>query len=100
MKDEIEKSQIFDPKDIDLSKVSFGTTVTLHNNKTQADEVYTILGPWESDPSEKVISYLSPFGSALWLRSVGEEIVFVINEREYNYTVKERQACSLESVTS
>ncbi len=100
LKEEIEKSQIFDPKDIDVTKVSFGTTVTLENKKTNEDEVYTILGPWESNPSENIISYLSPFGSELWQRSEGEEFSFVINEREYDYKVKEITACSLEGVTS
>jgi len=100
LKEEIEKSQIFDPKDVDVSKISFGTTVTLLNNTTGKEELYTILGPWESDPAENIISYLSPFGSALWQKILGENISFVINDREYNYQVKEIKACSLEGVTS
>jgi len=100
MKEEIEKAQIFDPKDIDTSKVSFSTTVTLKNKKTQNDEVYTILGPWESNPSESIISYLSPFGSALWQRTVGEDLDFEINDREYSYEVKEIKEYAIEGVTS
>jgi transcription elongation factor GreA len=96
LKEEIEKSQIFDPKDVDVSKISFSTTVTLQNDNTDGEEKFTILGPWESDPSENIISYLSPFGSELWHHEVGEKLSFVINDREYNYTVKGIEEYSLE----
>ncbi len=52
------------------------------------DESYTILGPWESDPENNVISYLSPLGSELFLKKPGERLKFVINEQEYDYTIK------------
>ena len=100
LKEEIEKSQIFDPHDVDVTKISFGTTVRLTNKKTGEDEVYTILGPWESNPSDKVISYLSPFGSELVQHNLGEDISFVINEREYEYTVKEIVAYSFDKSAS
>ncbi|MBR4179295.1 MAG: GreA/GreB family elongation factor, partial [Treponema sp.] len=69
--------------------VSFATVVTLQNNETGKDEVYTILGPWESDPDNNIISYMSPFGNAIMERKAGETFTFVVNEHEYNYTVKE-----------
>ena len=100
LKEEIEKSQIFDPKDIDISRVSFSTTVLLTNENTSEEESFTILGPWESDPSKKIISYLSPFGSELWHHTVGEHLSFVINDREYKYTVKAIEEFSLETVRS
>lgn len=97
LKEEIEKSQIFDPKDVDVTKISFSTTVTLQNEKSEEEEQFTILGPWESDPSKNIISYLSPFGSELWHHEVGEKLTFVINDREYNYTVKTIEQFSLEN---
>ena len=97
LKEEIEKSQIFDPKDIDTSKISFSTTVSLTNDVTAEKEEYTILGPWESDPSRNIISYLSPLGSELWHHKVGEELSFVINDRKYNYKIDEIRVHSLET---
>ena len=58
------------------------------NNNTKDEESYTILGPWESDPDNKVISYMSPFGNAIMNHREGENLVFTINDREYNYTIK------------
>ena len=87
LQDEIDKAQIFDPTTITTARVSFGTTVTLKNINTNADEEYTILGPWESDPENKIISYMSPFGKEILNSKEGETLSFEINERKHSYTV-------------
>ena len=99
LKDEIDRAKIFDEKDIDSSKVSFGTKVSLVNRETDGDEVYTILGPWESNPSDNIISYLSPFGNALWNHAPGDELEFEINDRKYEYTINEITPVSFEEIT-
>ena len=95
LQEEIERAMVFDPTTVVISRVSFGTVVTLKNNKENTDETYTILGPWESDPDNFVISYMSPFGNAILNRKVGEELTFTINEREYNYTITSITAASI-----
>ncbi|MDR3356890.1 MAG: transcription elongation factor GreA [Spirochaetaceae bacterium] len=92
LKNEIERAQLFDPSTVNISRVSFGTVVTLANESKGADEVYTILGPWESDPDNKVISYLSPFGNSLMNKRIGEKFDFVINDETATYMVKEISA--------
>lgn len=87
LQDEIDRAQIFDPTTVTTARISFGTTVILKNNKTNTEEEYTILGPWESDPENKVISYMSPFGIAILNSKEGDNLKFVVNERECNYTV-------------
>lgn len=86
---EINRAVVFDPTTLTTAVVSFATDVVLTNNTTGADETYTILGPWESNPDEGILSYMSPFGSALMDKKPGEVLNFTINERNYNYTVKE-----------
>lgn len=88
LKDEIERCQVFEPDNINTEKVSFGTRVTLANMDKGEDEIYTILGPWESSPEKSIISYLAPFGSALLNARKGESLSFTINDRNYNYKVK------------
>jgi transcription elongation factor GreA len=73
LKDEIERAQIFDISTVNTEKVSFGTRTTLVNQSTGEETEYTILGPWESDPENHIISYLSPFGSAILHKKAGEE---------------------------
>jgi len=92
---ELNRAVVFDPTTSTTSMVSFGTVVTLTDNDSGKDESYTILGPWESDPDNKIISYMSPFGNAVLNRKVGENAQFTINEHKYNYTVKDIKKASL-----
>lgn len=85
---ELNRAVIFDPTTITTAMISFATVVTLHNNDTNADEVYTILGPWESDPDNNIVSYMAPFGNAIMDKKVGEAVKFSINDHQYSYTVK------------
>ncbi len=89
LQEELNRATVFDPTTLTTAVISFATVVTLHNNETNSDEEYTILGPWESDPDNNIISYMSPFGNAIMEKKVGDEIKFVVNEHEYDYIVKE-----------
>ena len=88
LQEELNRAVIFDPTTSTTAIVSFATEVTLHDNIENKDEVYTILGPWESDPDNNIISYMSPFGNAILDKKVGDNAKFVINEHSYDYTVK------------
>jgi transcription elongation factor GreA len=94
LQEEIDRAQIFDPTTVTIARVSFGTIVHLTNNTSNTEETYTILGPWESDPNNQVISYMSPFGNAILNHREGETVAFTINERDYNYTIKAITAAS------
>jgi len=85
---DIERAQLFDPSQVNTSKVSFGTRVTLLNKSSGNREEYTILGPWESDPDNRVISYLSPFGGAILNKITGDEVDFSISDEKVSYTVE------------
>jgi transcription elongation factor GreA len=89
LKDDIDRAQLFDPSSITTTRVSFGTRVLLRNATKNIDEEYTILGPWESNPNEKIISYLSPFGNAVLNKKSGDKFQFKIADGQINYEVKE-----------
>jgi transcription elongation factor GreA len=95
LQEEINRAQIFDPTTITTVRVSFGVTVTLTNEHNGEKEEYTILGPWESDPDNRIISYMSPFGNAILNSKEGDTLEFVINERECKYTVQRIVAAKL-----
>ncbi len=88
LQEELNRAVIFDPTTSTTAVVSFATTVTLHNNIENKDEEYTILGPWESDPDNNIISYMSPFGDAILDKKAGDNVKFTINEHVYDFTVK------------
>jgi transcription elongation factor GreA len=95
LKNEIERAQIFDKSTITTSKVSFGTIVTLANEISGSSEIYTILGPWESDPDNNVISYLSPLGKKLLNHKSGEQLSFLIHERKFQYKVEKIESAKI-----
>ena len=88
MKDELDRAQIVRPTEVSAESVGFGTKVLLTNKESGETEEFVLLGPWESDPENGVISYLSPFGTELMNHRPGEVVEFEINERDYRYGVE------------
>lgn len=88
LQNELNRAVVFDPTTSTTAIISFGTVVSLKDNQTGNEETYTILGPWESDPDNNVISYMAPFGDAILNKKVGDVLQFTINEHKYDYTVK------------
>jgi len=89
LNEEFEKAQLFDHNSVNTSKVSFGTKVFLYNETAQRKEVFTILGPWESDPNNNIISYLSPLGNAILNKTEGEKFEFAINQERVSYLIEQ-----------
>lgn len=87
LKNELDRAQIIGPEHVDVSNISFGTKISLKNTTSGEEELFIILGPWESDPDNQVISYLSPLGKHLLNHKVGETLNFTINERKFSYKV-------------
>jgi len=57
---------------IDTSVVSIGTTVTL--STPQGEEVFSILGAWDSSPENGIISYKAALAQSLLGHHVGDEV--------------------------
>ena len=95
LQEELERAQVFDPTTITTTRVGFGTIVVLEKPDTQTKETYTILGPWESDPENGVISYMSPLGTNLLNHKAGETLSFTVNEEEKTYKILDIAAAAL-----
>ncbi|MBI4089649.1 MAG: transcription elongation factor GreA [Candidatus Levybacteria bacterium] len=52
--------------------IKLGSTVTLNSNGKK--EVFTVVGEWEADPTNKKISHESPLGKVLIGKRVGEKV--------------------------
>ena len=61
-------------ENVDTSRVSIGTIVTLREGETDKEETYTILGAWDGDPDRHIISYQTAIGQALLGHEIGETI--------------------------
>ena len=72
---ELAKASATDFSDSDPSSVSIGTIVHVTDVGQQAQENFTILGAWDSDPDRGIISYLSPLAQQLIHRKPGDEVI-------------------------
>lgn len=86
--DEVSSAQVVTPESVDTKYVSFGTKVVFKDNANGEDVIYTIMGPWESDPTKNILNFKAPLGQKLYNLEVGETTKFTINGVDYNYTVK------------
>jgi transcription elongation factor GreA len=61
-------------ENVDTSRVSIGTIVTLRGMETDKEETYTILGAWDGDPDRHIISYQTAIGQALLGHKTGDAV--------------------------
>ncbi|MBQ0162177.1 MAG: transcription elongation factor GreA [Treponema sp.] len=88
LQQELSRAVIFDPTTANSTIISFSTKCTLLNKTTNKEETRTILGPWESDPDNNIISYMSPFGNILLDHKVGDEFTYTSDETTEYKVVK------------
>ena len=81
--DNLNRAQILKPEEIKTNVISIGTMATMNSIDDNKTEKFTILGPWESDPSKKIISYTSPIGETLLNKSVGNIIDIGSKKKKY-----------------
>jgi transcription elongation factor GreA len=74
-------------ENVDTSRVSIGTIVTLRNVETNHEQTYTILGAWDGDPDRHVISYQTAIGQALLGHSVNETIALSTDHGPTQFTI-------------
>jgi transcription elongation factor GreA len=71
----------------DLSQVSIGTVVTLRRESSGAEETYTILGAWDSDPDQGIISYQTAIGQALLGHKIGDTVTLNDGATDGQFTI-------------
>jgi len=74
-------------ENVDTSRVSIGTIVTLRSAETNKEETYTILGAWDGDPDHHIISYQTAMGQALLGHEVGETISLNTEHGSAQFTI-------------
>lgn len=73
METELANARILDASEIDTSKVSILTKVTITNKATQKSMTYQIVSEKEADLKLQKISVTSPIGKGLLGKKVGQE---------------------------
>jgi transcription elongation GreA/GreB family factor len=71
---DLSRAEATDFAGVDTSKVSLGTKVTLKDAAAGETKSFTILGAWDSDLTNGIISYQTAVARALLNHTVGEQI--------------------------
>lgn len=91
LQQELSQAKVFDFANASTNSITFGTKVVFENLNDGSEKSYTILGPWESQPSKDIISYLAPIGKKLYRKKVNETCEFTINNNDYKIRIKSIQ---------
>src|SRR5438445_431823 len=83
-------------ENVDISRVSIGTIVTLRSVETNKEETYTILGAWDGDPDRHIISYQTAIAQALLGHKAGEVISFSTDDGSAQLTIVSIQPATLD----
>ncbi|WP_345993523.1 transcription elongation factor GreA [Sulfurimonas sp. HSL-1716] len=70
----VTNAQIVDPGELEHTRVSFGSTVTLSDMNSGEEVTYTIVGGCESNPDIGLISFNSPLAKQLLGREEGDDV--------------------------
>ncbi len=87
LKELIANAKVIDESQIDETRVSVGSIVTIFNKTRNMEVTYHIVGSYEADPASGKISDVSPIGMALAGARAGDEVV-VTGVREQILVVK------------
>ena len=75
LREMIANAKVLDESQIDESKISVGSIVTLYNVERSKEFTYHIVGSYETDPENGKISDASPIGRALLGAKEGDEVI-------------------------
>lgn len=84
---DLARARITDFTEATTDQISVGTVVEVKNTGNGQTVRYTILGAWDSDPENHVISYKTPLGVALLGKKVGDTVTVKSGNNEETYSV-------------
>jgi transcription elongation factor GreA len=74
--------------DAPADAVGIGSIVNLSNTDSGESQKYTILGAWDSDPDENILSYLTPLGQKLLGKKVEDLVETEIEGTVTNWKIE------------
>jgi transcription elongation factor GreA len=77
LEDRISRAEVIDPKTLSGNNVKFGATVTLVDEDTDETTSYQLVGEFEADISNGLLSITSPLARALIGKSKGDSVEVV-----------------------
>lgn len=73
--EQLNRARVITPADIEVDEIGIGNRVQIENPKGERSS-YTILGPWDADPENNIISFQSKLAEAMCGKKAGEPFLF------------------------
>ena len=91
-----------DFSDASVDQVSVGNKMVVTNLDTNKEETFILLGAWDGDPDNQVLSYLTPLGQAFLGKKPDDEAEIQIDNevRRYRINTIERHTVAGPNVTN
>ena len=74
LEDRLGRAEVIDPSTVSTDRVVFGCKVTLHDQETDRQTSYSIVGEMEAEPAKGLISVTSPIARGLIGKEEGDEV--------------------------
>lgn len=87
METELNRARGTDFASVRTDVVSIGTKVDLTDLNSRQNEIYSVMGAWDSDPDNHVVSYLTPLAKSLLNKPVGTEVEFEMEGSKKRYRI-------------
>jgi transcription elongation factor GreA len=71
---DIMRAKPTDFTDVTTDAVGIGSVVKLLDQLNHEEHTYTVLGAWDSDPDNNILSYLTPLGQMLLGKKIDDEV--------------------------
>lgn len=84
---DIKRAQITDFTSATTETIGIGNIVTLKDEKDGSEVTYTLLGAWDGDPENYIISYLTPLGKSMLGKRIGDVVSVTVGSTENKLTI-------------
>ncbi|MDQ7044985.1 MAG: transcription elongation factor GreA [Sulfurimonas sp.] len=85
----IGKAKIVDPRELEHTRISFGSTIVVTDMDSDEEFTYTIVGGCESNPDLGLISFGSPLAKQLLGKEEGDEVKVRLPGGEKEFEIDE-----------
>lgn len=89
IENELARAKVIDDDLAGSDYVNVGTRIRARDLDSGAEEVYTFLGIWDSDPDRGILSYTAPLSLAFMGRKTGETVEFGEGDERRSWEILE-----------
>ena len=84
---DLTRARATDFSDATTDQVTVGNKVDVTNLETNKQETFIVLGAWDGDPDNQILSYLTPLGQAFLGKKPGDEAKLEVDEESRRYRI-------------